>query len=146
MTGLTRDGRHYRTRKHVIDNHGYPALILYPNGRRWHVKVHQLLLLTFIGPQPFPGAVGRHLDDNPMNYDLSNLAWGTRQDNADDAKRNGGTAKIAAWRAERTHCTKGHEYTPDNVFYKTIKGYRCRYCRTCQRDEQRARRAARKQP
>jgi hypothetical protein len=33
--------------------------------------------------------VGRHLDDDTRNDTLKNLAWGSAQDNADDAVRNG---------------------------------------------------------
>ena len=52
---------------------------------------HRLLLLTFVGPPPFPGAQVRHLDGNPMNNALDNLAWGTAKENAADRDRHGTT-------------------------------------------------------
>lgn len=49
--------------------------------------VHRAVMLAF-GP-PGEGLV-RHLDDDPKNNRIGNLAWGTHQDNADDCTRNGG--------------------------------------------------------
>lgn len=43
---------------------------------------------AFGPPKPFPGAIVRHLDDIRTNNTLSNLAWGSFQDNTDDFKRN----------------------------------------------------------
>ena len=37
---------------------------------------------------------------------------------------------IAARQAQKTHCPKGHEYTPENT--RTYRGHR--YCRTCSRE------------
>ena len=52
------------------------------------VGVHRLVAWTFIGPQP-PGIQVRHLDDNGMNNCVTNLAYGTAQDNSNDKYRNG---------------------------------------------------------
>lgn len=59
--------------------------------RKWQ-RVHRLVLLAFVGECP-PGHECRHLDDNPKNNNLSNLCWGTRQDNRTDMVRNGKSAK-----------------------------------------------------
>ena len=57
-------------------------------GRSFKRTVHQLILETFVGPKP-KGGVGRHLNDNPLDNRLVNLAWGTRKENSDDFyKRN----------------------------------------------------------
>lgn len=58
--------------------------------------VHSLVLLTFVGPRPFDGAHGRHLDDDPSNNALGNLAWGTPVQNAQDRDRHGYRAKDPA--------------------------------------------------
>ncbi len=68
---------------------GYPQLAL----RRGDPKsktvfVHRLVLEAFVGPRP-PGMECRHLNDNPADNRLSNLAWGTRKENMADKVRNG---------------------------------------------------------
>ncbi len=50
--------------------------------------VHILVLETFVCPRP-PGMEARHLDGDPANNALSNLQWGTRQENLDDMNRHG---------------------------------------------------------
>lgn len=50
--------------------------------------VHRLVLLAYVG-LPAPGQVTRHLDGNPGNNAISNLAWGTESENAQDRIRHG---------------------------------------------------------
>ena len=50
--------------------------------------VHVLVAETFLGPRP-AGMHVRHLDDNKLNNRVSNLAYGTAMQNAEDRKRNG---------------------------------------------------------
>ncbi|MGH6897987.1 MAG: NUMOD4 motif-containing HNH endonuclease [Geminicoccaceae bacterium] len=50
--------------------------------------VHRLVAMAFVGPPPFEGAFALHQDDDPANNTPDNLYWGTRQDNALDAKLN----------------------------------------------------------
>lgn len=59
----------------------------------FHTSVGRLVLLTFRGPPPFEGAQARHLDDDRSNNELTNLEWGSDQDNKLDAVRNGRTTK-----------------------------------------------------
>ena len=62
--------------------------------------VHQLVARVFLGPCP-PGQEVRHLDGNPLNNRLDNLAYGTRAENILDVLRVG-----KAWRkltAEQAH-------------------------------------------
>jgi hypothetical protein len=49
--------------------------------------IARLVLEAFVRP-PSDGEIARHLDDNKRNQSLENLAWGTSQDNSDDAVRN----------------------------------------------------------
>jgi hypothetical protein len=60
-------------------------------------KVHEVILTTFVGPCP-DGMECRHLDGNPANSALSNLAWGTHLENEADKLRHG-TRKPARARA-----------------------------------------------
>src|SRR5262245_48467708 len=50
--------------------------------------VHRLVMEHFVGPCP-PGMECRHLDGNPANNRLENLAWGTPAENHADAMRHG---------------------------------------------------------
>lgn len=54
--------------------------------------IHQLVALTFLGPCP-DGQEVRHLDGNPLNNRVDNLAYGTRTENILDVYRIG-----HAWR------------------------------------------------
>lgn len=56
------------------------------NGRT--MKVHQLVLTTFVGPKP-PNGECRHLDGDRSNNCLANLRWGTKTENMADAVRHG---------------------------------------------------------
>lgn len=59
--------------------------------------VAHLVAEAFIGPRP-EGGVVMHLDDDPRNNAVSNLRWGTRQDNARDmaSKGRGGFQVLTA--------------------------------------------------
>ena len=74
-----------------LDTEGYPSIKLYRQiGKRKRMRVHRLVLETYVGKCP-PGLIGRHLDDDKLNSALTNLCWGTHQENADDLARNGKT-------------------------------------------------------
>lgn len=57
-------------------------------GRSRQTKVHILVLETFVGPRP-DGLLCRHLDGNGMNNRLSNLRWGTAEENYADRHLHG---------------------------------------------------------
>jgi len=61
----------------------YTQVTLCNNTVKTKHAVHHLVLETFVSlcPNNFQA---RHLDGNPSNNKLSNLAWGTAQDNAND--------------------------------------------------------------
>lgn len=128
-----------------VDRGGYPRVHLsLGGGRQKSLKLHRALLEAFVGPPPNPGCFALHADDDPSNLRLSNLRWGTRDDNFADARANGGTAKIAEWRRARTHCDNGHELSGENVRAAiTRAGYEYRACRACGREKQRRYRASR---
>lgn len=60
---------------------GYPTVQL---GRAKTFRVHRLVLEAFVGPRP-PGMGARHLNGNPADCRLSNLAWGTQAENMADS-------------------------------------------------------------
>jgi len=60
------------------------------NGRRGdRLLIHRVILESFGGAAPSPDIQTRHLDGNPHNNRLSNLAWGTQAENWADSKRHG---------------------------------------------------------
>ena len=69
---------------------GHLYVFLYRHGEMFKKWVHQLILTTFVG-DPKLGEESRHLNGNPFENRVDNLAWGTRQDNADDRVKHGRT-------------------------------------------------------
>lgn len=51
--------------------------------------IHRLMAETWLGPPPFPKAEVRHLDGDRFNNRLSNLAWGSYQEQWQDKLRHG---------------------------------------------------------
>lgn len=72
----------------VCQRGGYFKITLRTKNGLVQRYVHQLVLLTFVGPCP-QGRECLHRDGNPQNNCLSNLAWGTRSENRSDAIRHG---------------------------------------------------------
>jgi hypothetical protein len=106
------------------DNHGYLQLSLNANGRSEHWKLHRLVAKAFLGIQP-EGTEVCHNDGDKTNNAPANLRYDTRLANEDDKRRHG-----THQNTRKTHCPRGHEYTPENT-YVNPKG--SRECRTCTR-------------
>lgn len=77
-----------RRLKERYDKDGYVAVALSRNGVVTYRRAHILVLAAFVG-QALPGHVVRHLDGNPANNCLTNLRYGTRQENEADKKKHG---------------------------------------------------------
>ena len=103
---------------------GHQGVTLYGERVR-RVLVHHLVLEAFVSPRPL-GLEGCHWDDDPSNNHVSNLRWGTRSENKFDSVRNGRHPQ-----ANKTHCPRGHELTPDP--YKPG----ARWCHPCKKEASR---------
>jgi hypothetical protein len=103
---------------------GYRYISISGGGiQRPNAKVHHLVLEAFIGPRP-PGMVGCHNNDIPDDNRVENLRWDTPAANVLD--------RVVSGRSKRTHCQRGHEFTPENTrILKNPAG--ARKCRACQR-------------
>lgn len=77
--------RNRRTSRLLTPTGAYAGLAL---GRARKVRVHTLVLEAFIGPRP-EGQQCRHMNGDKRDNRLSNLRWGTSQENHDDALRLG---------------------------------------------------------
>lgn len=101
---VTDDGRVYSTSnwrglgerelKHQPNDDGYPSVRLYNSrGRRKRMAVHRLVASVYLPPQPSPTHEIRHLNGDRQDPRASNLAWGTRADNAADREAHGRTSR-----------------------------------------------------
>lgn len=105
---------------------GYPHCGLTAHtGRRKTWKVHQLVLLAFVGPRPAGAIHIRHLNGDPTDCRVANLAYGTASQNAYDRVRHGTHNE-----SRKTHCKRGHEFTAKNTYLSPQSGGRvCEKCR-----------------
>lgn len=78
----------FRLKARVSSSTGYPGVSLCRHGEIRSITVHSAVASAFIGQRP-EGHVVRHLDGNPQNCKLSNLAYGTYSQNEDDKERHG---------------------------------------------------------
>ncbi|MCB0072960.1 MAG: HNH endonuclease [Caldilineaceae bacterium] len=67
---------------------GYRRITLYDGNRRKRISVHRLVLGVFVGPCP-RGMEACHRNGDRQDNRLSNLYWGTPQQNWRDRKRHG---------------------------------------------------------
>lgn len=120
---------------------GYPVVTLCKNWRHEKRRVHVLVALAFLGSRP-TGYEIRHKDGNKANNAVSNLAYGSSQENSDDCADHGrfrrgtnhqntvltdeqveelrnlpagtrGNSVVATW-AARNGVSKGHAYNIRN--------------------------------
>lgn len=75
-----------------LNGHGYLSVRLMLDGRRVHLPVHRLVAAFYLPPKPSHLHEIRHIDGDRTNSRLSNLAWGTRAENAADRERHGTSA------------------------------------------------------
>jgi hypothetical protein len=117
------------------NKYGHVRVSLHASGRSSMLRqVHQLVAEAFIGECP-DGMEPRHGDGDPGNNAASNLSYGTKSENCLDSVRHGTHRN-----ARKTHCLRGHEFTPENTWY--LQGGR--RCKTCKRARDRAYKANRK--
>lgn len=114
-----------RVLRPATDPKGYRLVTLFRGDRatRRNYRVHSLVMAAFVGPRP-EGQQVRHLNGDPADNRLSNLAYGTPQQNVRDCFDHG-------TRGQATACKNGHDYTPENTRTHP-KGWR--ECRSCRRE------------
>lgn len=97
------------------------------NGVRKQRPAAQLVAEVFIGGGK-RGEVVRHLDDNPLNDYVANLAYGSLSDNMYDCVRNGHHRG-----AQLTHCKRNHLLAAPNLTKQAANLSARRRCWACTR-------------
>lgn len=92
-----------------VDRCGHLGIQLHCHGIQTTVHVHRMIAEMFI-PNQDNLPVVRHLDGDPTNNNVWNLAWGTYRDNWDDAVRHG-----TAWWATAEDRKKAYAVTRQPV-------------------------------
>lgn len=80
-------GKSYRFKAASPDNKGYPVVNLWINNKRKTVKLHVLVLTTFMGPPPhdeYGQYEGHHIEEPKTDCRLSNLEWITPKENREE--------------------------------------------------------------
>lgn len=128
-TRVRRDGECIES-TYALGSHGYPQVPTRFEGRTRMVLAHRLMWELCRGPIP-DGLTVDHECHNRRCINPDHLRLLTHSQNASD---NGF--------ATRTHCPAGHAYDEANTYRKPRTGWR--RCRTCDRDQARARAKARR--
>ena len=118
-----------------VNSDGYINVELKRKKRRLVVGVHTLVLAAFVAAKPTPDAVARHIDGNPANNRVRNLAWGSPAENTADMIRHGRHVNL-----RKTECRHGHPYDESNTIVRPDGRRRCRACKSAT-DRRRYRRA-----
>ena len=112
-----------RIMRQTPNYNGHLRVQLYSNRKGVPFFVHTLVMAAFVGPR-YEGMEVRHLNGDPADNRLSNLAYGTRSDNMVDSIRHG-----THWPTNKTHCPHGHPYDQANTLVHQGR----RFCLTCKR-------------
>lgn len=110
---------------------GHLQVILQRCGEYRHWAVHQLVAVAFIGECP-EGMETCHNNGIASDNRAENLRYGTKSENALDQVRHG-----VHNNARKTHCKRGHEFTPENTKIISDRGWR--KCVTCSKQAGRER-------
>lgn len=86
--GVLRRSIRGRVLRQRVGSHGYLLVVLYRDGRKKFCYVHRLVGEAFIGPMP-PGQQTRHGPRGKLDNWLTNLSYGTPEENHQDKIRDG---------------------------------------------------------
>lgn len=84
-SGLIRNKRTGRIMKVFNKGRNYPTVALFKDGKTFQRFIHRLVAFAYV-PNDNPGVDTdvHHIDENKMNYQPSNLVWGTQAGNIND--------------------------------------------------------------
>jgi hypothetical protein len=133
-------GRKARIKTPRAALNGYLAFTNYQAGGRKPKDVHVAVAEAFLGPRP-PRMYVLHMDGDKTNNRIVNLRYGTPSENNYDAVRHGTHTNAA-----KTHCKRGHEFTPENTYISIRDRRHCRACNVINSRESKYRTGVRKRP
>lgn len=107
------------------DRSNRPTVSLWHNNRGHTRKVSTLVAAAHMSARP-DGNVLRHLNDDPWDNRVENLAWGTPSDNMNDRVRNG-----RDFNRNKETCKRGHLLQPPNLVRIPWEKRGHRICRAC---------------
>ena len=90
-------------------------------GKKW--TAHRLMWTVLVGEIP-EGLQVDHLCRNRRCVNPDHLEPVTQQENI----RRGMTGKLNHRNTAKTHCKRGHEFTPDNTYIRPNGARNCRAC------------------
>lgn len=105
---------------------GRMTVMLCRDGKQFRRKVHQLVLLAFVGAAP-EGMVVLHGIGGPLDNRLSNLRYGTQSENITEAADAGTHVN-----SRKSTCPHGHPYSGSNLRERRRNGRVHRNCRACE--------------
>jgi hypothetical protein len=103
------------------------------NGKDYTVLAHRFAY-SRLKRIPNPGLVLDHKCRTPLCVNPDHL---------DEVSQMENILRSPLAHQHKTHCPKGHEYTPENIKPVVVNGYNGRSCRACHNDRERARRRSR---
>lgn len=117
----------------ATDANGYGRFQAVDSNGRWGARLAHRVAYE-LGNGTISNELGVcHRCDNPQCVNPDHLFLGSQATNMEDAKHKGRIRSEATghFQSMKTHCIRGHEYTPDNTYIPPGKNER--WCRECQR-------------
>lgn len=119
--------------RRTTDGKGYGTFWL----RKGQHRAHRVAWAIANQGASAAGLMGCHACDNTLCCNPAHIWMGTNKENQTDAFRKGRQVPpplrpgYSPWNKGRSHCKRGHEFTPENTVIRKSKGVTMRKCGAC---------------